>query len=620
MRRVERLFRSSARRAGRAPLGGEAVWARRFSAVAALCVSAAVVAALPVHADSESSVVDEGVGRLATADDSADVSLRILDSEYELLPVARIYRQGDKKSEFKAAVPTGAYFARVDVAANSSPTPSIVYSVEAQPDKSSYQICYFRRSDCQDVGIDVDLDSGHLFLYVDLTSHRYTNFVKGNVEDFVAQPVELAAHDPASHRKVYRDVMVKPPSGVPDCSDYEAATPPLFGCLLLREILPDEPPATTAAMREALPDLLVQPKENYSLVFGEEFDDASVDSSTGDCMTGMIGIIDVVSFGDNPCTNTDVRGVPCQAVTNGYFYSTKATGCVSSVYSEGKVEFKHGYFEIQYEVERKTLSGYINHAVVVGTHVPDLRHNLRKYGITIESEEDLLRYMETEIDVVEFLPGSGGSSSVSSPLYEISHEIYNFARRLDDHEMMRTTRYIDFCATSNDNTYGAIPITIPNCSNSTKTFVVTRGMEWTPEGIVHYVKVKDDPIYGSEMLPFRDSHTELSYGRFYIYDHGLICGTDRDLFLDPVDPDSSDSDPVIRSTVGVAQIPLGFGIVTHGNSPPRLVRTKFRVHYVRIFQPDNRYSDIEPVYTPLPISEGEVLPSYRRPPCRPFNV
>ena len=33
-------------------------------------------------------------------------------------------------------------------------------------------------------------------------------------------------------------------------------------------------------------------------------------------------------------------------------------------------------------------------------------------------------------------------------------------------------------------------------------------MEWTPEGIVHDVKVKDDP-YGSEMLPFRDSHTEL---------------------------------------------------------------------------------------------------------------
>ena len=244
--------------------------------------------------------------------------------------------------------------------------------------------------------------------------------MKGNVEDFVAQPVELAAHDPVSHRKVYRDVMVKPPSGVPDCSDYEAATPPLFGCLLLREILPDEPPATTAAMREALPDLLVQPKENYSLVFGEEFDDASVDSSTGDCMTGMIGIIDVVSFGDNPCTNVDVRGVPCQAVTNGYFDSTPTTGCVSSVYSEGKVASTG--------TSRYSTKWRGRHTAAISTiHVPDLRHNLRKYGIMIESEEDLLRYMETEIDVVEFLPGSGGSSSVSSPLYEISHEIYNFA-------------------------------------------------------------------------------------------------------------------------------------------------------------------------------------------------
>ena len=145
-------------------------------------------------------------------------------------------------------------------------------------------------------------------------------------------------------------------------------------------------------------------------------------------------------------------------------------------------------------------------------------------------------------------------------------------------------------------------------------------MEWTPEGIVHYFKVKDDPVYGSEMLPFRKSHTGLHYGREFIYDHGLMCGTDRDLFLDPVDPDSTDADPAIRSTVAVAQVPLPFTIVTHGDRPPRTVRTKFRVHYVRIFQPENRYSDLEPAYTPLPISEGEILPSNRRPPCRPFNV
>ena len=617
MRRTERRLCSSARRAGRVTFGGGAVRARRFSVVAALCVSAAVVAAQPVHSDSESSVVDEGVERLARADDSVDVSLRILDSEYELLPTHRVFRPQDnyRKSKFKTAVPTSEYFARVDVAANSLPMPSIVYSVEGQPDKASYQICYARRSDCEEVGIGVDPDSGHLFLHV----ADGTNFVHANVEDFVAQPVELAAHDPASHRKVYRDVMVRPRSGGPDCSDYEAATRQLFGCLMLGEILPDEPPATTAAMRAALPDLLVQSKENYSLVFAEEFDGAS--DATEDCMTGMIDIVDIVSFGEDPCTNEDINGVSCQGVTNGYFYSAKAaSGCSSAVYSEGKVEFKHGYFEIQYEVERIAVGGYINHAVVVGTHRPDLLHNLRKYGIVIESEEDLLRYVETELDVAEYLPNTTRASEVSSALYEISHEIYNFARRLADHEMMRTSRFIDFCASSSTNTYPAIPITIPNCRDSSKTFVVTRGMEWTPEGIVHYFKVKDDPVYGSEMLPFRKSHTEVQYGRDYIWDHGLMCGTDRDLFLDPVDPDSTDADPAIRSTVAVAQVPLPFTIVTHGDSPPRTVRTKFRVHYVRIFQPENRYSDLEPAYTPLPISEGEILPSNRRPPCRPFNV
>lgn len=609
----------------------QAVRMRRWAVALAVCVPAMLAAALPVSAEATAGKAagssgsaggqvpvghgDEPVlyrasetagpavedGRVASLSSDSGRILRILNTGLELRPLQRLFRSGEESD------PAGQGWERpsserVNVS-GAGATDTLVYSVEGQPDRGSLEFCYSTRTDCQFVEVNVDEDTGLMYLGIDVRGPG-TYSVTAHVEDFSAQPVEFAVSKSATGQKVYRELMVRPSSRIPDCEDYTAGTPELFRCLMLGEYLPDNPPATTAAMREALPDQLVQPKETYSLVFSEEFDSSTRTTSPMGCTSGLVSIVEDFSAGPDPCLNKDANDVLCMDVENGYFYMTKTRHCRSSTTTNGNVHFKYGYWEIKYEVDRLRLSGYLNHAVVAGVrnHLTNHHHS---YGISIDNEEDLLNYEEHELDLVEYLPGA-------VPIRDIGHEYYNVRSSLEGHSKLRTNRELQFCAF---NTL-AVTINPPDCETSTKTFVVTRGVEWTPKGFINYFMVEDDPNYGTTLTAFKMSELGASYGTAFA--HGFfVCGTDRDHYFQPLDPDSSAADPVALSQAGVSHVPLPFSMATHGSSPPSTVRQKFRVHYIRIFQPENRYSDIEPVYPPLPLSVEGVTPTGM---CRPITT
>ena len=313
---------------GRYPRGlrGRDTTLRRLASRAAVLAAAAALALIPVPAEASASSADTPLSTDENPEPDvnlggASARLQIAESEFELLPRQQMFRNRDNRPDQWA--PTVKYFGRVSTTSSGATIHDVVYTVEGQPEKASYQFCYYKRDDCQDVEVGVEDKTGHLYLHIDLDrTAPGSRPVDAYVPDFPEQSVELAAAESQSALKIFREVLVKPSSRVPDCSDYEPATPQLFECLTLGELLPDNPPGTTAVMRNALPEL-VQDRTSYRLIFAEEFEGGKSQSPTGSCTTGMATIMDSFNVVLDPCTNRDASSVPipCEEVENGYYYS-----------------------------------------------------------------------------------------------------------------------------------------------------------------------------------------------------------------------------------------------------------------------------------------------------------
>ena len=587
---------------------------RRLASRVAVLAALAVFASMPVSAGASASPADallsansadagsEPEASLGTA----SVRLKIEQSEFELLPRQHLFKDGDNRTDNWA--PTDKYFGRISTTSNAAEVPAVVYSVEDQPEQSSYQFCHYKRDDCQDVEVVVEDTSGHLYLGIDLDGRvRSNRSGPVYVPDFPEQPVELAATESQSALKVFREVLVKPSSRVPDCSDYQAATPQLFECLTLGELLLDDPPEATVGMRDALPDL-VQDRANYKLIFAEEFEGEKSLSPTGDCMTGMATIADNFNIAVDPCTNVDASTVPvpCEEIENGYYYSALTSVCGASISTDGKFAFKYGYVEIKYEVPARSISGFYSNSAVVGSRLPDLAHNHHRYGVTLDSIEDLLSYEESEIDLVEY---------IASSVHDISHQYYNIRLRYDGYDSVRTNKDIFYCNPRSTDA-SAIVLRLRVCGQRNQTIVVIKGLEWTPQGYITYYKVDDGSNAGDRPVALRKSQIGMSTGKSKGYEHGPVCRNDVGQWLVPVDPDTTDNDPVVLEQVAVSHVPFSIGHATWGFPKyyHNKVLSKFKIHYIRVFQPDNRYTDMEPVYPPLPV-EKPVVAASDRPSC-----
>ena len=585
---------------------------------ALLCICAVGIGAaitLPDQAASLEPTVDTDLQRRARSEVATHLytpKVQLTDTDFELLPVHRVYKTNENvtASDTLNLLPGTKYFARANATRGLASNANLIFAIEDQPDLDAYQFCHAKRDICRPLQVAIDATSGHLYLRADMNNDNVGHQgLTAYVADFPTQSIELSATEGTAGYKVYRDAVVNPTSRASDCSEYPPETRTHFGCKLLREYLPDEPPTTSSALRDALPNDLVQPKENYRLVFAEEFETASLPSPSGECHTGLAGISDNFHVQLDPCTNRDIspQRVPCMEVENGYLYMTKTTTCKSSASTTGKMHFKYGYWEVQYEIEAHHYAGaYLNHAVVAGLF-GDLIHSHSRYRIELESEEDLLRFVEQEIDLIENLP-------TYRPRAEISHQYYNTRKELSGYDSVRSTKVLNFCYS--DGRRLTILVAPPRCGRRGETFVVTRGVEWTPQGYISFYRVQGDPNSNTALVPLRRSNINLEFGKARGWEHGLMCESMESKYLVPAKA-TDDDDPVVFEQVAVGHVPVSIGLATHGGTPTTTVTGKFRIHYMRLFQPQNGYSDMEPAFAKLPL-EQEV--SQDRVGCQTFET
>ena len=562
------------------PAGRTAGWVRSGLLLAAAGCLLALAAA-----DDASGQPAAGEGPVSSS--SHQAAVRFADLEYPVSFYGRIYKY-DHQDNWPSATATLRmhHFAEVGTVERPGSDLDLSIAVEGQSDRPRYQFC--KSSDkCGDVFVQA-APQGLLYLY---TPERFGNYTY--LGGFPRRAVELSALDADSALKVYREVLVGPPSRAAGCEDYDDYTPDAFMCLFNRELLPAAPVtgAGVETLRDGLPGL-VQDSDNYRLVFAEEFDGAQPPANADGCRDGLSTLDPAVWNYFYECARVDSKGEPCANVADGALVIAISGRCDTFLNTFGLVAVKYGYVEIKYTVNSDHWPGvYANYNLLLWGQ--NKRANLRdQYGVVIEDWEDYLKRTEVEIDMLE---------------YEVDHQRseahqyanWHFSVPGRDLAPVATNKLYWYCR-PHRRSIGppAVPDRGRPCPDSA-VFTVTWGIEWTPRGYRNFVKVDDvhteltlvpkDKI-ALRTRPVTESNGRLRAGR------DVFGALPEDEYFEYLVPGDTDS---LLEKVGVSHIPLPVASSTWGHYDPDdhpYIRTRMQVDYIRVWQPENLYTDMEPAY------------------------
>ena len=514
--------------------------------------------------------------------------LEFVSDEYFLSTQLTIFNNGTPVPYFEDQnVGGNVFFDRVEVSRRSDSDSELIFAVEESPDASPYEVCYSWPT-CSKVSVGVNANNGLLFLSSDgpLKNDYYVN-------DFPSQRVELSLQEADGARKVYREVMVHRSQRVADCSDYPYQDKTRYTCLFLKEQVPPVPLSTTASMREALPEDLAQPKENYSLMFAEEFNGTAAVHSSGRCRNRMDTLNQdylIWNYGTNPCSRVDSLGVPCNDIEDGHYYMALSWTCLTNLGTEGNFNYKYGYIEIKYTILYDAWSDYMNLALSVGNPTLPLRNQYRRYGIEQDNYESILKTLGGVVNFFEYLPGSR---------IEVMHSWVNpyGTIRLRNTPPVRTNTFVEYCSAYHN------PALRPRPSGFCRTggsVTVTKGMEWTPSGYRFLIKVHgvhDDFVVfaDSDLEVQRKPPSEEPGGRITFGTWRTLAGEEHSSFFEHLQ--EGDADDVLVQ-VGVSHIPMDITLAAWGNPTPvnSRIKTKLATDYIRVYQPTNGYRDMEPTF------------------------
>ena len=514
--------------------------------------------------------------------------LEFVSDEYFLSTQLTIFINGTPVPYFEDQnVGGNVFFDRVEVSRRSDSDSELIFAVEESPDASLYEVCYSWPT-CSKVSVGVNANNGLLFLSSDgpFKNDYYVN-------DFPSQRVELSLQEADGARKVYREVMVHRSQRVADCSDYPYQDKTRYTCLFLKEQIPPVPLSTTASMREALPEDLAQPKENYSLIFAEEFNGTDAVHSSGRCRNRMDTLNQdylIWNYGTNPCSRVDSLGVPCNDIEDGHYYMALSWTCLTNLGTEGNFNYKYGYIEIKYTILYDAWSDYMNLALSVGNPTLPLRDQYRRYGIEQDNYESILKTLGGVVNFFEYLPGSR---------IEVMHSWVNpyGTIRLRNTPPVRTNTFVEYCSAYHN------PALRPRPSGFCRTggsVTVTKGMEWTPSGYRFLIKVHgvhDDFVVfaDSDLEVQRKPPSEEPGGRITFGTWRTLAGEEHSSFFEHLQ--EGDADDVLVQ-VGVSHIPMDITLASWGNPTPvnSRIKTKLATDYIRVYQPTNGYRDMEPTF------------------------
>ncbi len=475
------------------------------------------------------------------------------------------------------------YLDRAVVMDENDEVSGVLFAVEDAAGHPFREPCY-SESDCLDVELRVVEDTGELYLY----DPGWGGWV-AYLNDVPAWVAELSAEaEDGSGQKIYKQSRVASPRRRPDCGDYLEMNEDRYVCMFLGELLPADAPETSQELRAALPKL-VQDKENYSLVFAEEFNGNQNAADSEECQDGFLTLsVDLWSFKGDPCQYE----APCENVEDGHYRISRTSVCGAGLNTFGKTAFKYGYLELKYTVNLPPNVSYKNYAIYGGGTM-ETRYMFDRYGLNFTSKEKSLKYAEIELDFVEYVPPYRK---------DIWHQYFNWFTNVKNAESLplRSNKQVYYCR-SNLPTY-SIGGTHPSCEDGIDGKVtVTKGVEWTPRGFQTHVKVDG---WHSDFTLYPHAKTEIQESPGARLSNGVVTGFDgvrtvtgegRDRFFELFRPGDESSR---LEKVSVSHMPADVRIRAWGFSTPSSDDPVANMHldYIRIFQPADRYAAMEPVY------------------------
>ena len=511
----------------------------------------------------------------------------IADAEYSVPYYGRVWNNlswGQPHGPEAATTARAQYLGAVTAAERDGTDLGLSFAVEGQSESAGYVTCD-RRGDCHDIAVRATPE-GLLYLHAarNTTDTRYWLM---HLADFPRRAVELSATDADSGLKVYREVTVEPPPEAADCEDYGDNTPETFTCLFLRELLPagQAADADEKYMRRRLPRL-VQDSSNYRLVFAEEFNGTPPAADANGCRDGLSTLDPAVWNYADACENLDSRNVACGNVAGGAYIMGAAGPCSSRIIGPfgftglntyGNLHMKYGYIEMKYTFNADVWPyKYYNFTTVLYTHGQKLRYLRDRYGVEVHDWEDLLKQTEVEIDVFEH-----------DNRKESSSQNANWDHHDEGLTPVRTSKWANYCG----HFFQIGHVDIRKRCKPDDTFTVTRGLEWTPRGYRTYIKVRHHHNYLT-IVPKDMIHIELKPDGT----RSRYAGSwERDKYFEYLVPGDAGS---LLEQAAVGHVPLPIALSSWGylDSANPYIRSRIKFDYIRVWQPENHYADMEPVY------------------------
>ena len=401
-----------------------------------------------------------------------EVRVRFAASEYRLRRWQVLYNT-DPPNAFEFA-PAAKVFAQIEVSSRGEAESVLRFAVEGQPDRANNQVCASPTA-CYDtlVGVSNGKFPGRLYLYSEV---RLGHGSWAPMYDFSPQAIELSAQDQSLNLAVFREVLIVPPQGSPaDCDDYSDWDRLRYTCLIMHEVLPDDAPVTTDALRNALP-ALVKPADQYSLVFAEEFNSATPRTDLV-CVNGISALDSDVWNRTLPCGAADTNGDWCVDVNDGHLTISQFYGCGLSLTSDGAFSYKYGYMEVKFKLSFESIARYNNYNVMLGNAWGRLNGTYYRYGIDPDSYEDIGKYIGNVIGI-EYIP----NTSYLFTQTWLNHDRLGDGVRLP---MRFSRREMRVCV---DTGTGEMRLGASFCGLRGTQVTIILGVEWTPRGYRYFLK------------------------------------------------------------------------------------------------------------------------------------
>ena len=470
----------------------------------------------------------------------------------------------------------------------------------------------------------------------DITNNRWWDAEMHRLHKFTTDTVTLKATD-TSGRSTVGTIEIRRSPKLKDCTGLTGDA--LDDCTWLSEILPSnwESNTLTDAVKNKLPNL-TQAKDNYRLVFAEEFNgDGDSNNHYLDRKKWHITTREV--WNNNPSA---VRNDCFNRVKDGTLQMSVMASCPKGAVgltTLGLFEYRYGYIEMKFKIpinKAHTSPGngyYTNYAGVLWSRYGG-PHYRASSPVTVDSVEKYLKYERVEWDLYEYVPRwrtifahwyyphANHYNNFLIPettINRIARLCRNQLSTARDPNPMTTNRRNQLKEESRkESTFlegcnSAVPTTAAQAPAQDRFVTLTRGWEWTPKGYRNFSHYETDNENDKTRYPdlFSDSPKTSHWGMYEIkykpYSNTSTFtrgATERRLRREaPYITSRDDNDQLLE--IGVSHQPMTLDISAWAQgvwggfvNPPAgtIYPHVFHIDYVRVYKPKDNYKDVAPSY------------------------